>query len=616
MKLMHKIATFGVSCACALTLAGCAATGGEGDSTSESSVATYADIENMDFEYTDRDKRDTYDETTATKITLAGDSISCEGNGVSIEGGTATIEAEGTYVVSGELADGQLKVNIGDNEKAQIVLAGATIHNETGAAIYVEQADKCFITLDDGTNNTLTDGANYSFAEGEDEPNATLFSKDDLTLNGTGTLTVTCAYGDAIASKDDLVITGGTYNITAVDDGIRGKDSLKILDGTFTVEAGEDALKSSRDDDPTQGFVSIDGGKFSITAGDDAIHGETYLRVTAGTIDIKKCEEGLEAMVVQVDDGDVHVVSNDDALNASAPSSGSSTTGTEGAAMGEDMKAFERDLGNFEGQDGAPELPDGEMPDGQAPDMKGKPGQQGQSSQSEQSGQSGKNSQGTQTSATMQTTDLKDSQGTNNTGQDSNAKSGQRPDRSQQGSLPEGEASSGDMPEGMTGQRPDDSQFSKGGMGGMDPDGGNENCKIIINGGTITLEAKGDAIDSNGSLEINGGTVYVTGPTNNGNGALDYQIDAQCNGGTILIVGSSGMAQNFSGGTQPYAMAQVKGSANQQVSVVDSSGKTLISYTPTAAFDSVIASTPDFKSGESYTLKVGSTTTSITPTTK
>ncbi|WP_251197546.1 carbohydrate-binding domain-containing protein [Anaerotardibacter muris] len=614
MKLIHKIATFGVSCACAFALAGCAATGDEGNSSAESGVATYADIDNMDFEYTDRDKRDTYDDATATKILLAGDSITCEGDGVSVEGSTATINAEGTYVVTGELADGQLKVNIGDSEKAQIVLAGATIHNEDGAAVFVEKADKCFITLAEGSTNTLTDGANYVFAEGEDEPNATLFSKDDLTINGTGTLNVTSAYEHGIYSKDDLVITGGTYNVTAVEDGIRGKDSLKILDGTFTVDSGEDALKSSRDDDPTRGFVSIDGGTFTLNAGDDAIHGETYLRVTAGNIDVKKCEEGLEAMVVQVDAGDIHVVSNDDAMNASAPSDASSTAGGEGMGEPGNMQAFERDLEDLEGQDGALEPPRGDMPNGDMSDKKGAPGQQGQGNQSD-------STQNGMQSASMQTTDLKEQnlQGVDHDkGQAPDMQNGQRPDRSQPGELPEGEAP-GDLPEDMNGERPDDGRFDSdkmGGMGGMDPDGGDENCKIIINGGTITLEAKGDAIDSNGSLEINGGTVYVTGPTSGGDGALDYALDAQCNGGTVLIVGSSGMAQNFSGGTQAYTMVQVKGSADQQVSVVDSSGKALVSYTPTAAFETVIVSTPDFHSNQSYTLKVGNSTTTITPTTK
>lgn len=579
MKLFRKIAACGITCACAFMLFGCA---GSEEPASEDSLATYADIDNMDFEYTDCDKDASYDEASATKIALTGDSATVEGEGAQADGSTVTIDAEGTYVVSGELANGQLCVNIADTEKAQIVLANASIHNESGAALFVEQADKCFITLAADSENTLTDGADYALAEGADEPDAVLFSNDDLTINGTGKLTVDAQYKDGIASKDDLTITGGTYDITAAEDGLRGKDSLKILDGTFTVEAGEDALKSSRDDDPTRGFVSIDGGTFALKAGDDAVHGETYLRVTNGKIAVSTCEEGLEAMVVQVDDGTVSINANDDALNAADPSA---TSETAGADVSEGMPDAPT------GMDGA--KPEGE-PTGTPRELPG-----------------GTDTQGEQPPAKP----------------DGDASGGA--DRPQEPPAREGNDDAASMPmrdSGDKGQMPAEDNGEEQGRDGdlsaapMPSQGGgekgSENCKIIINGGTLTLEAKGDAIDSNGSLEINGGTVYVTGPTSGGDGALDYALDASCNGGELVIVGSADMAQDFSASAQPSAFVRATGAAGQEVSVVDPSGTTLLSYTPTAAFETVIVSSSQFVDGQEYSLAIGDAITKFTAATK
>lgn len=549
------------SVACVLALAGC--TGNSTESSSEdTTVATYADIDNMDLAYTDRDKDTSYDEASATKIVLDGESAQVEGSGVQVDGANVTIDSTGTYVISGELTNGQVRVNIPDTDKIQLVLAGASIHNETGAALYVEQADKCFVTLAEGTENELSDGADYSFAEGEDEPDATLFSKDDLTINGTGSLAVEANYSDAITSKDDLTITGGTYDISATEDGLCGKDSLKILDGVFTVETGEDCLKSSRDDDPTKGFVCIDGGTFELNAGDDAVHGETYLRVTKGDLTVPTCNEGLEAMVVQVDDGNIQIASKDDALNAAAPSVSSDQSASDEAF--EDASGQERQ-GEKESQ--LPRRPNAQDGGQTPPDLS-----------------SGDRPEPPEGSEAQQPP-------TNDGEQQPSTKNDQQPQQPNMSSAQE--------------------RFRPGGA-----EEGNESCKIIINGGTITLEAEGDAIDSNGSFTINDGTIFVTGPTSNGDGALDYALDAACNGGTLLITGSAGMAQDFTSSAQPSAFIQVKGAANQEIIVADQAGMELFSYTPNASYETVIVSSPDFEDGKEYSLVIGSVTTTFIATTK
>ena len=169
--------------------------------------ASLIDIPGMDFEYSDRDKDASYDVASATNIALSGQGATVSGEGAAVEGATVTITAAGTYAVTGELTAGSLVVNAGGQDKVQIVLSGASIRNEAGPALNIQQADKVFVTLADGTQNTLADGASYELAEGEDEPNAALYSKADLTINGTGALSVEGNYRHGVNSKDDLVVT-------------------------------------------------------------------------------------------------------------------------------------------------------------------------------------------------------------------------------------------------------------------------------------------------------------------------------------------------------------------------------------------------------------------------
>ena len=315
----------------AASLGGCAAASAASSSdaasasdvavTSAAAFASTDDLNAYDLEYSNRDLDASYDATQATYITLADNASSAETNahesasGVSISGNDVTITQAGTYVLNGNLTDGCVYVNIDEEEKCQLVLNGVSISNSDGPCIYVMAADKTFITLADGTQNTLVDGADYVLDE-EEEPTATIFSKDDLTLNGTGALNITGNYRHAVRSKDDLVITGGAYVINAVEDALSGKDCLKICGGTFDITCGEDALKSTNDSEEGRGFVTIDGGDFTISAGDDAVHAETLMRITAGTVDVLTCYEGYEGAVVRIDGGTTSIVSSDDGINA------------------------------------------------------------------------------------------------------------------------------------------------------------------------------------------------------------------------------------------------------------------------------------------------------------
>jgi hypothetical protein len=303
-----------------------------------------------------------WDEATEAAITLA-DAGSTASEGVSVDGDTVTITAAGTYRISGSLSDGQLVVDTDSDEVVRLVLDGVSITSSTGAAVSVVDAEKVVVILASGSRNTLTDAATYVFPTADvDEPNAALFSAANLTIAGDGALTVIGDYNDGIASKDGLVIAGGTITVTAVDDGIRGKDYLVVQGGTIAVTAGGDALKADNAEDASLGYVaildgtldltadtdaidavslaSVAGGTLSITAGDDGIHSDADLEIAGGTIDIDRSYEGLEGTQIVISSGNISVVSEDDGLNVAGgdspaqmgggPRGGGGETATDG----------------------------------------------------------------------------------------------------------------------------------------------------------------------------------------------------------------------------------------------------------------------------------------------
>ena len=540
-------------------------------------VAAAFDVAALDLEYSNRDKDASYDDASATHIVLSGATATVDGDGASVEGSTVTISAEGTYVVSGSLDDGRLVVEVADTDKVQVVLNGASIHNEDGPAFYVRQADKCFVTLADGTTNTLTDGTDYVLEDGSDEPYATLFSRADLTLNGSGTLTVTSSYRHAVCSKDDLVITGGTYVVDAVEDALRGRDCVKIADGDFTLTAGGDGIKSNKDTKATKGFVSIDGGTFTIQAGDDGIQAQTYLRIAGGqldvtaaddalhsdlegivaggaltieagddafhaetklvidggTVDVTSCYEGYEAEKIYVNGGETHIVASDDAVNAAA----ADLSGDEA-----DATATTTDARAAESFDPAAT---GEMPDGAEPPAM-------------------------------------DAGAMPQDGAMPGGMGGAMGEREQNGGMP-------------------DNAFAEGGA----PTMGDENCLIQVNGGYTVLDAAGDAADSNGSVEVTGGVLLVNGPMSGGDGAFYYDLTATVTGGTALMVGSTGMAQNFTSGEQPFAFITASGNAGDSVAVANADGTVVASLMAAKQFGMVLVSSPAFEEGGSYSLVIG-----------
>lgn len=272
-------------------------------------------------------------------IELKGSSMEIKGSGAVNNENILKITKSGVYVLSGKLDDGQILVDTEDKDSVRLVLKGAEINCSDGPAINISNAEKVVISLEEGTVNTVSDGSSYNLGgEDSDEPNSSIFSKEDLTINGTGTLNVKGNYNNGITGRDSLKITGGNIYINAVDDGIMGRDLVAIKDGSIKIDAGGKGIKTTNDTDPEAGAVYIEGGvleinstddamnsvnginisagEITIETGDDGMHSDSFIRISGGTVNIKKSAEGIEAEEITIDDGKIYIVSSDDGINA------------------------------------------------------------------------------------------------------------------------------------------------------------------------------------------------------------------------------------------------------------------------------------------------------------
>ncbi|RYB89366.1 carbohydrate-binding domain-containing protein [Nocardioides glacieisoli] len=324
--------------AAVLLLAGCGAsvadTTTSSSSTSTSAVAT-SDGTTVDDALADDVAVETgdtsYDEADAIAVTLDGTTATSDSDAVSVEDGTVTITAAGTYGLTGELT-GQVVVDSAGDGVVRLVLDDATITSETTSAISVVDAESVVVVLADGSDNALADASTYADTS-EDAPTGTLYSTADLTIGGSGSLTVTGRSNNGIVGKDGLVITGGTIDVTSVDDGILGKDYLVLTDGTVTVDAVGDTFKSDNTEDAGSGFVLIEGGDLTVTSQDDGIKGVQVL-ISGGTVEVAGSNEALEGSLIIIDDGDIELHSADDGVNAATSDDSAATDGTAGQMGG------------------------------------------------------------------------------------------------------------------------------------------------------------------------------------------------------------------------------------------------------------------------------------------
>ena len=288
--------------ALAFLLSGCAAAqaedtkGSQEDTTQEDTVPTTVSVSQM---FSDSDLEVGYDDLTSAHITLSGTTATCDSDAVQISGSQIILTEEGTYILSGSLEDGMVIVDAEDSAKVQLVLDNTQIGSSTSAAIYVRSADKVFITTAPDSRNTLSNGGEY-VAIDDNNIDSVIFSKADLTLNGSGTLTISAAAGHGIVSKDDLVLSGGTYEITAASHGISGKDSVRIASGSYTITSGKDGIHAENADDTTLGFLYIEDGTFTIHAQGDGLSAGVYLQIEGGDFSVTT-GEGSASVTLETD---------------------------------------------------------------------------------------------------------------------------------------------------------------------------------------------------------------------------------------------------------------------------------------------------------------------------
>ncbi len=478
-----------------------------------------------------------------------------------------TIKTSGVYVLSGKIDDGQIIVDTEDKGTVRLVLNGVEINSSDHAPIYVKDAEKTIITLQEGTKNYISDGKEYTFKDSSTaELSATIYSKDNLTINGTGKLIVHGNYKNGITSKDELRITDGVIQITAVDDGMLGRDLLAINNGKISIEAGGDGLKSSNDKDSTKGIIALEGGSFDIHAGSDGIQAETSLYITGGSYKInsgggspeqiknnsENMREPAENPAMNTEDTDSQSAKGLKAANEIAITGG--TFNIDAA----DDATHSNNLLTIAGGDFLLA-----------------------------SGDDGIHADSSVLIAGGTINISKSYEGI----------------ESKIAKVIDGKIDINASDDGVNIAGGNDDVS-------VDEHAVSEDNQLTINGGSIYVNANGDGIDSNGSINMTDGVLIVNGPTANNNGSLDYNGSFEMSGGYFIAAGSAGMAQATSEQSAQNAIIMTypkTQAAGTVVHLEDSKGNTITTFAPNKDYQSIVISSPKLVKDTAYSLFSGGT---------
>lgn len=503
----------------------------------------------------------------ATIITF-GNSIEISGGGAKEKDGTVTLSGGGTYIFSGE-GEGQITVDASSTDKPRLVLDGLTLHNENGPAIYVKSADKVFITLADGSENTLSDGESYSLTDGDTVIDAALFSRDDLAINGGGTLNINGNCKHAVISKDDLVAVGATLRLDAKNVALGGKDCVKLSDVRLTASAGTDGIRSDNIEDPTRGFVLIENSTLNITSGNDGIQAETLLKIDGCETDITCGGGSVNASYTDRNEffggwgfGGYEENESDTTESAKALKSSLDAVLSGG-------NHFLDSADDCIHSNGTITISGGEF--------------------TLSSGDDGIHADDTLSISGGTITVNKSYEGLEAT--NINVSGGQIKLKA----TDDGINAAGGNDQSAMGGRPGQGRFE------------GDNGKITVSGGTLLIDAAGDGLDSNGGIYISGGITLCSGPTNSGNGALDYASECVSRGGTLIALGSAGMATGFtsaeSGGAIFCSFSTLP--AGTSFALCDQDGNALLYFESEKAYSSAAVCSPLIESGKKYLLIAG-----------
>ena len=638
-------------CAC-MALNGCSSTSLPDDTLSseqEEMDDSVSSSEDSAYTYSDYELDDSFDRQSAASITLSGSTAQSNGSGVSINNATVTISKEGCYLISGELEDGQIIVDAGDSDKVQLVLDNASIHCSTGSAILVRNADKVKVTLAADSENELSDGTEYQ--TDDDNPDAALFSKDDLVINGSGSLTVQGNYKHGIAGNDDLVITGGRLTVNSLSHALRGKDSVAILDGTFVLTSQKDGIQASNTEDSTKGWVQIDGGNFTIQSSGDGIQAETNLSIYDGSFTITsgggavngadhtenrgggfgrpggnrpdsangqtspemssqpaECGQTPSEMPSQPAEGEQSSSGNEsdyselifdpDDFDDTSTDDSDTTVSTKGIKAGNALLIQQGTFVIDSADDAIHSNYSVTIDGGSFQLSSGDDGIHAEAYLNINGGtttiaESYEGLEAAQIHISGGTTQVFSSDdGLNATG-----------------------GSSFELVDGLLVLKDissSDTEQTFGGRGGMFEV--EDNCDITISGGNLTVTtSNGDGIDSNGSLNVSGSTVLVFGSSSGGEGALDYTGSSSISGGTLVALGSSGMAQSMepddSHATLMVTWDEVQ-PAGTRLTLCTQQGEILCSLQSTNSFQTAVISTDSLSAGQEVSLYTGGTVNS------
>ena len=461
----------------------------------------------------------------------------------------------GDYVLSGTSVDRMLTIDA-DGETVNIILNGITMVNNAGPAIYIRAASKVIFTLNPGTVNNISDGSSYSVTDNGSVLQGAIYSKSDLTINGSGTLNVNGNYKHGIVSKDDLVISTGTVNVNSKNVGIEGKDCVKINEANVSIKAGTDAIRSDNIEDSSKGYIYISGSKIDITSQNDGIQAETVINIENTSLSIitgggssdtsttVRSHKGLKSgSDTYITGGTFTIDSKDDCINSDATVTVSG--GVYTLSGGDDGIHADTDV-SISGDATKVNI--------------------------------NKCYEGIEASNIVITGGNVYIISTN-----------------------DGLSAAGGNDTTVT---TGDEQFTS------------STGKIVISGGNLSIKSSGDCLDSKGSISISGGTVKVCGPASGKPSIIDYDTTGVITGGTFIGTGSSAGATNFSGSsTQSVCMFTVgQQSAGTVIKLVDTNGNVVAEYTSEGAYSCVLLSSPNIVKGEKYKITAGTYTADITIT--
>ena len=657
-------------CAC-MALNGCSSTSLPDDTLSSEQEETESSVsssEDSAYTYSDYELDDSFDRQSAASITLSGSTAQSNGSGVSINNATVTISKEGCYLISGELEDGQIIVDAGDSDKVQLVLDKASIHCSTGSAILVRNADKVKVTLAADSENELSDGTEYQ--TDDDNPDAALFSKDDLVINGSGSLTVQGNYKHGIAGNDDLVITGGRLTVNSLSHALRGKDSVAILDGTFVLTSQKDGIQASNTEDSTKGWVQIDGGNFTIQSSGDGIQAETNLSIYDGSFTITSGGGAVN--------GADHTENRGGGFGrpgGNRPDSANGQTSPEMPSQPAEGGQTPSEMPSqpAEGGQTPSEMPSQPAEGGQTPsEMPSQPAEGGQtpSEMPSQPAEGEQSSSGNESDYSELIFDPDDFDDTSTDDSDTTVSTkGIKAGNAlliQQGTFVIDSADDAIHSNYSVTIDGGSFQLSSGDDGihaeaYLNINGGTttiaesyeglEAAQIHISGGTTQVFSNDDGLNATGGssfelvdgllvlkdisssdteqtfggrggmfevedncdITISGGTVLVFGSSSGGEGALDYTGSSSISGGTLVALGSSGMAQSMepddSHATLMVTWDEVQ-PAGTRLTLCTQQGEILCSLQSTNSFQTAVIGTDSLSAGQEVSLYTGGTVNS------